>query len=161
MATTILGSYPSQDYAHIFFCVILWWAFNTILKSLASAVAEILKGTPKILGSFPGLLPLFLLAGMLWRALANPSRISILKSLASAIAEILYRNYQILGSSPSSGPRSLFIPGKIFMMEGTPLRQIWSNKSFGVCASRGILTLHGAENEKRTQGRPFGNLSNL
>ena len=28
---------------------------------------------------------------------------------------------------------------------GTPLRQIWSNKSFGVCGSDVVLTLYGGE----------------
>jgi len=31
------------------------------------------------------------------------------------------------------------------VLNGIPLRQIWSNKSFGVCASRGVLTLYRAE----------------
>ena len=29
--------------------------------------------------------------------------------------------------------------------KGTPLRQIWSNKSFGVCGSDVVLTLYGGE----------------
>jgi len=38
------------------------------------------------------------------------------------------------------------------VQKGTPLRQIWSNKSFGVCASMGVLTLYGGE--KSTEERP-------
>jgi len=31
-------------------------------------------------------------------------------------------------------------------LKGTPLRQIWSNKSFGVLANSGALTLYRGEN---------------
>ena len=33
--------------------------------------------------------------------------------------------------------------------KGTPLRQIWSNKSFGVCGSDVVLTLYGDEKKVR------------
>jgi len=33
--------------------------------------------------------------------------------------------------------------------KGTPLRQIWSNKSFGVCGSDVVLTLYGGEKKVR------------
>jgi len=33
--------------------------------------------------------------------------------------------------------------------KGTPLRQIWSNKSFGVCGSDVVLTLYGGEKNVR------------
>jgi len=32
--------------------------------------------------------------------------------------------------------------------KGTPLRQIWLNKSFGVCGSDVVLTLYGDEKKK-------------
>ena len=32
--------------------------------------------------------------------------------------------------------------------KGTPLCQIWSNKSFGVCGSDVVLTLYGGEKKK-------------
>jgi len=38
--------------------------------------------------------------------------------------------------------------------KGTPLRQILSNKSFGVCASNCVLTLYGGE-KKSTRERPL------
>ena len=37
--------------------------------------------------------------------------------------------------------------------KGTALRQIWSNKSFGVCGTDVVLTLHGGE-EKSTRESP-------
>jgi len=40
--------------------------------------------------------------------------------------------------------------------KGTPLRQIWSNKSFGVCAIDVVLTLYGGD-KKRTQESPLEN----
>ena len=60
------------------------------LKSLALAVAEILKDNPKILGNFhsPWTRPLFPLGVILLWALANPSCVPNLRSLASAVAEI-------------------------------------------------------------------------
>jgi len=81
------------------------------LKSLASAVAKILKGNPKILGISPSPSPhpLFPLGVILWWALANPSCVSYLKSLASAVPELLKGNPQISGSSSSPGPHPLFI----------------------------------------------------
>jgi len=36
--------------------------------------------------------------------------------------------------------------------KGTPLRQIWSNKSFGVCGSD-VLTLYGGEKKKVRENR--------
>ena len=33
--------------------------------------------------------------------------------------------------------------------KSTPLRQIWSNKSFGVCGSDVVLTLYGGEKKVR------------
>ena len=38
--------------------------------------------------------------------------------------------------------------------KGTPSRQNWSNKSFGICASSGVLMLYGAE-IKSTGDRPL------
>jgi len=59
--------------------VILWWDLANptslpILKSLSSAVAEILKGNPKMLGSTPSPWPcqLFLLGEILWWAQQSP-----------------------------------------------------------------------------------------
>jgi len=40
--------------------------------------------------------------------------------------------------------------------EGTPLCQIWSNKSFGVCGSDVFLTLYG-DKKKSTQESPSEN----
>jgi len=40
--------------------------------------------------------------------------------------------------------------------KGTPLRQIWSNKSFGVGGSDVVLTLYGGEN-KSTRESPLEN----
>jgi len=40
--------------------------------------------------------------------------------------------------------------------KGTPLRQIWSNKSFGVCGSDIVLTLYGGRKKKYTRFA-FGN----
>jgi len=37
--------------------------------------------------------------------------------------------------------------------KGTPLRQIWSNKSFGVCGSDVVLTLYGGEEKKVCENR--------
>ena len=36
--------------------------------------------------------------------------------------------------------------------KGTPLRQIWSNKSFDVCAISGVLTLYDADKKARENG---------
>ena len=33
------------------------------------------------------------------------------------------------------------------LLKGTPVRQIWSSKSFGVCVSDVVLTLCGGENK--------------
>jgi len=35
--------------------------------------------------------------------------------------------------------------------KGTPLHQIWSNKSFGVCASSGVLMLYGGEKNSTSE----------
>jgi len=40
--------------------------------------------------------------------------------------------------------------------KGTPLRQIWSNKSFDVCGSDVVLTLYGGE-KKSTLKSPLEN----
>jgi len=40
--------------------------------------------------------------------------------------------------------------------KGTPLGQIWSNKSFGVCGSDVVLTLYGGE-KKSTRELPLEN----
>ena len=40
--------------------------------------------------------------------------------------------------------------------KGTPLRQIWSNKSFGICGSDVVLTLYGGE-KKSTRESPLEN----
>jgi len=37
--------------------------------------------------------------------------------------------------------------------KGTPLRQIWSNKSFGVCGSDVVMTLYGGEKKKVRENR--------
>ena len=37
--------------------------------------------------------------------------------------------------------------------KGTPLRQIWLNKSFGVCGSDVVLTLYGDEKKKVRENR--------
>ena len=67
---------------------ILWWDMANSssipnLKSLASAVAEILKGDSKIVGSFPssGPRPLFSLGVILWWSLTNLSCAPNLKLL--------------------------------------------------------------------------------
>jgi len=75
------------------------------LKSLALAVAEILKGNTKILGSSPSPWPrqLFRLGGILWWALANPTSLPILKSLPSVVAEILKGNPQFRGAPLDQG----------------------------------------------------------
>ena len=36
---------------------------------------------------------------------------------------------------------------------GTPLRQIWLNKPFGVCGSDVVLTLYGGEKKKVRENR--------
>jgi len=41
----------------------------------------------------------------------------------------------------------------IKLQKGTPLRQIWSNKSFGVCGSDVVLTLEGDEKKKVRENR--------
>jgi len=42
----------------------------------------------------------------------------------------------------------------------TPLRQIWSNKSFSVCASSVVFTLYGGE-KKSTRKRPLDGFASL
>jgi len=64
------GARLAQGHTHFFLWIILWWALenpNSIpnLKSLAPAVAEILKGNGQILESSnsPGPCPLFFSVG--------------------------------------------------------------------------------------------------
>jgi len=38
------------------------------------------------------------------------------------------------------------------LQKGTPLRQIWSNKSFDVCGSDVVLTLYGDDKKVRQNG---------
>jgi len=46
------------------------------------------------------------------------------------------------------------------LRKGTTLRQIWSNKSFGVCGSDVVLTIYGDE-KKSTRESPLENRCRL
>jgi len=90
----IFGCFPSPRPRPLFPWVVILWSSlanpNCVpnLKSLASAVTEILKGKPQISGSSPSPGPTFSYTGIWWWALANPSCMPNFKSLATSITEI-------------------------------------------------------------------------
>jgi len=95
-----------------------------------------IKGNPQILKSSPspGPHPLFLLGGILWWALANPTSLPILKSLRSVVAEILKGNPQFWGA-PLAQRHAHFSSGCDFMMNlGKPK---WHTKYKVASFSRG------------------------
>jgi len=80
---------------------ILCTKFEVDTSSLGTSI----KKKPQIFGSSPSLgpRPSFLLGGILWWALANPTSLPILKSLSSVVAEILKGNPQFLGAPLAQG----------------------------------------------------------
>jgi len=89
---TLIVSSATMRWPHPLFPleVILWWALANPscvpnLKSLYSAIAEILKGDPKILGSSPspGPHPYFWSGGIRWWDLESPNQIQKTPSLFS------------------------------------------------------------------------------
>jgi len=135
-----LGSSSSPGPRHTFpLGVILWWALanpNCILnlKSLASAVTEILKGNPNISGSSQAHDHAhFFLGGIVWWALAKPTCLPILKSLSSIVAEILKGNPKFWGASLAQG-HAHFLLCNFMMGPGKPKLHIkFEVASFSRC----------------------------
>jgi len=46
-------------------------------------------------------------------------------------------------------------------LKGTPLRQMWLNKSFGICSSSDVLTLYDAEKLKKHPRTAIGQSTRL
>jgi len=100
--------------------VILWWALGNPsriqnLKSLVSAVAQILKGNPKMLVSSPspGPRPLFLWCVIFMTGLGKTQSLTNFEVASCSHYRNINREPQIFGSFPSPKPRQRFALGVI------------------------------------------------
>jgi len=85
------------------------------LKLLASAVAQILKGNPKLFGSSYsiGTRPLFSLVWDFMMGLGKPQQRGNFEVASFSRCTNIIENPKVLGSSPNPRPRPLFSQGVI------------------------------------------------
>ena len=94
----------------------------------------------------PGPRPVFLMGGILWWALANPTSLPISKTLSSVVAEILKENPQFWGAPLAQG-HAHFSSGCDFMMGLGKPKQHTNLKSLASAVAeilKGTPTFYGA-----------------